>query len=64
MLFKKETWESVGGFPEERGILSVDNTFSNRMNRHGYKIAVMEGLYVLHYYRLAEGRRNKSHLLP
>jgi GT2 family glycosyltransferase len=63
MLFKKETWESIGGFPEERGILAVDNTFSNRMARHGYKIAVMEGVYCLHYYRLLEGRKNKSHLL-
>ena len=63
MLFKKSTWESIGGFPEERGILAVDNTFSNRMARNGYKIAVMEGLYCFHYYRMLEGRRDKSHLL-
>lgn len=62
MLFKKATWESIGGFPEERGILSVDNTFSNRMARHGYKIMVMEGVYGFHYYRLLEGRFNKDHL--
>ena len=63
MLFKKETWESIGGFPEERGILAVDNTFSNRMARNGYKIAVMEGVYCLHYYRMAEGKSSKVHLL-
>lgn len=63
MLFKKATWEAINGFPEERGILSVDNTFSNRMVKNGYKIMVMEGLYCFHYYRLLEGRLNKSHLL-
>lgn len=62
MLFKKSTWESIGGFPEERGILSVDNTFSNRMVRNGLKLAVMEGVYCFHYYRLMEGRTDKSHL--
>ena len=62
MLFKKATWEAVGGFPEERGILSVDNTFSNRMVRNGYKIMVMEGVYAFHYYRLLEGKQNKDHL--
>lgn len=61
MLFKKSTWESIGGFPEDRGILSVDNTFSNRMVRNGYKIAVMEGVYCFHYYRM-ENRFDKSHL--
>lgn len=62
MLFKKSTWESIGGFPERGKILSVDNTFSNRMVRNGFKIAVMEGVYCFHYYRLLEGRFNKSHL--
>ncbi len=62
MLFKKATWESIGGFPEDRGILSVDNTFSNRMARHGYKIMVMEGIYCFHFYRLDTGRHDKSHL--
>lgn len=63
MLFKKETWDLIGGAPEGRGILSVDNTITNRMAHHGYKMLVMEGVYCFHYYRLAEGRTNKSHLL-
>jgi GT2 family glycosyltransferase len=63
MLFKKSTWESVGGFPENRGILSVDNTFSNRIVRKGYNILMMEGVYVCHFYRLDTGILNKDHLL-
>jgi GT2 family glycosyltransferase len=62
MLFKKETWDSIGGAPEGRGILSVDNTITNRMARHNYSLLVMEGIYCLHYYRLCEGRFNKDHL--
>lgn len=62
MLFKKATWESVGGFPEERGILSVDNTFSNRIVRKGYNILMMEGVYVFHFYRFDTGILNKDHL--
>ncbi len=63
MLFKKSTWESIGGFPEERGILSVDNTFSNRMKRHNYKIMLMEGVYLFHFYRMDRSIYDKSHLI-
>ncbi len=62
MLFKKSTWTSIGGFPEGRGILSVDNTFSNRMARNGFKIVCMDGVYLFHYYRFCEGIKDKSHL--
>ena len=62
MLFKKETWQTVGGFPEGRGILSVDNTFSNRIAKKGFKIAIMEGVYCFHFYRMDTGRSDRSHL--
>ncbi len=62
MLFKKSTWESVGGFPENRGILSVDNTFSNRIVRKGYNILMMEGVYLFHFYRMDKSIFDKDHL--
>lgn len=62
MLIKKKTWNSIGGAPENRGILSVDNTISNRVVRKGYSLMLMEGVYVTHYYRM-ENYLDKSHLL-
>lgn len=60
MLFKKGTWLSVGGFCE-KGILDVDKIFSRKIWARGWKIGILQGMYVMHYYRLVEG--NKNHLL-
>lgn len=60
MLFRKKTWLLVGGF-YERGILDVDKIFSREITSRGMKIGIMQGMYVMHYYRLVEG--NKDHLL-
>lgn len=72
MLFSKKTWTEVGGFPEEltergkmkfdKNIATVDNRFSSRIIKAGKKILLAEGIYVLHYYRLNEGRMHRSHL--
>jgi GT2 family glycosyltransferase len=73
MLFKKKDWASIGGFPDEvtekmklkgitKNILSVDNRYSNRALKHGYKVYLMEGVYGIHYYRLNEGIQSKDHL--
>jgi GT2 family glycosyltransferase len=62
MLLKKATWDIIGGAPEGRGILSIDNTISNRVVRNGFDILLMEGVYLFHFYRLDTGRHNKSHL--
>lgn len=63
MIVNKKTWEHVGKFPEEMGILSVDNHFSAQILRNRRKIFLMEGVYVLHFYRLDTGIKEKSHLL-
>ncbi len=60
MLFRKKTWLLVGGF-YERGILDVDKIFSREITSRGMKIGIMQGMYIMHYYRLVEG--NKEHLL-
>jgi GT2 family glycosyltransferase len=63
MVFRKSTWEMSGGFTEDKKILGVDNNFSNRVHSMGKKIYIMCGVYMLHYYRMAEGRAYKNHLL-
>lgn len=63
MLIKKSTWDLIHGAPEGRGILSIDNHISQRVLNAGLKILVMEGVYMLHFYRLDTGRHDRSHLL-
>jgi len=72
MLFSKKTWQEVGGFPEtlsektalkyKHNIASVDNRFSYKILKAGKIILLAEGIYVLHYYRLCEGRLHREHL--
>jgi GT2 family glycosyltransferase len=60
MLFQKKTWCLVGGF-YENGILDVDKIFSRAVKSKGWRIGILTGMYVMHYYRMMEG--NKDHLL-
>ena len=57
--FKKSTWKKVGGFAD--GILDVDNNFFTKVKsiKNCY---VAKGFYVLHYYRLCEGKTFTKHL--
>lgn len=61
-IFSKKTWESVGGFDERSTILGVDWRFSKKVIEQGpcYR---MNGLYLLHYYRLIEGIKSTKHIL-
>jgi GT2 family glycosyltransferase len=61
MLFKKSTWNKVGGFKEGK-ILGVDNNFSWRVLMHGMKIRNINTMYVMHYYRFNEGIESTDHL--
>jgi GT2 family glycosyltransferase len=62
MLFSRKTWRQVGKFSEDLQILGVDNDFSSKILKLGKKIALMKGIYVLHYYRLMEGIKYRDHL--
>lgn len=62
MVVQKKTWLDVGKFDENIGILAVDNMFSRKILDKGYKILLMEGVYLWHYYRLDTGVGDKSHL--
>lgn len=61
MLFRKETWKSVGGFTGE-GMLGVDWAFSRRIQAAGLPILRMDGLFVAHFYRLDSDVRKTGHL--
>lgn len=57
--FKKSTWRIVSGFND--GILDVDTNFFKKVIQ--YKPCyITQGFYVLHYYRLVEGKDFKQHL--
>lgn len=63
MVIQKKTWREMGGFPAIPGqILDIDGLISRKILSLGKHIYLMEGLYVLHYYRMAEGRKYKEHL--
>jgi len=62
MGIKKSVWRKAGGIKD--GILTVDNNFSRRIEKAGYKIRRMDGVYVFHLYRLwvRSPKRETAHL--
>ena len=64
MAIQKKIWKEVGGFSEvPNKILGVDGAFSKKVLRADKGIYIMRGMYKLHYYRMAEGRKYKDHLI-
>lgn len=61
ILIKKSAWERVGGF-KETGILEVDNDIHVRLKKNNFKIGLMKGIYVQHWYR-GGNQNDKKHLL-
>lgn len=61
LCFQISTFKKAGMF--DSGILHIDRHFANRVRELGKPILRMDGLYVLHYYRLNEGHRYTSHLV-
>lgn len=52
MLTNKTAWRAAGGFDEGRQrLLGVDNFYSRDLNRAGYALYGMPGLYYYHIYR-------------
>jgi GT2 family glycosyltransferase len=50
ILIKKSVWEKIGGFKKE-GFLGVDDEVRYRADECDQKIAIMNGVYVYHWYR-------------
>jgi len=61
ILIKKSEWEKVGGF-KEVGMLGVDNDIHIKYKNFGFKIGLMKGMYVQHWYR-GGNINDKKHLL-
>jgi GT2 family glycosyltransferase len=59
MLIRKSTWNKV---PFTEGLINVDFRFGDELLKKGYDIKIMKGVYLMHYYRLLEGRHYKGHL--
>jgi len=63
MAIQKKTWKEVGKFPEiPKKILDIDGLFSRKILTAKKDIYLMQGVYKLHYYRMAEGPKYKDHL--
>jgi GT2 family glycosyltransferase len=66
MAMKKSTWNKIYEDAKERckdfNVLTVDTEISHAILAAGLKIRLMKGLYVYHYYRLAEGDKRKNEL--
>ena len=53
LLFNRDTWAELGGF-DEHGIAMVDTDFTTRCTERYGASVVLCGMYVFHYFRLAE----------
>lgn len=60
ILIKKSAWLQVGGF-KETGMLGVDNDIHYKFKNSGFKVGLMKGVYVQHWYRGGD-QNNISHL--
>ena len=50
ILISKKTWNSIGGFKQGQ-FLSIDNDLRHRLNAFSIKFAIINEIYVYHWYR-------------
>lgn len=60
MIIQKSVWQAIGGADD--GVLGIDNKISYMVRKKGYRVGILQGLYVLHFYRLNTTVFDKSHL--
>jgi len=67
MCIRKRTWNKIRPklqkVVEGANLLGVDTQISNLVRYYGMKILLMRGIYLFHYYRMAEGKKFKDHLM-
>jgi len=61
IMIQKSEWKRVGGFAELGQALGVDNSIHYAVRDNGGKVFLMQGVYMLHYYRNGN-KADKSHL--
>ena len=66
MILSKKAWKKIGGFkkwkPDYNDMLGVDNKLHLDLKKHNFKIKLIKGLYIYHWYRGGEGK-DTSHLV-
>lgn len=63
MAFKKSAWNAViKTMNNKSGMLQVDNELHRKMKAHGFKVGLMQGIYVFHWYR-NNNKLDHKHLL-
>lgn len=50
ILTHKKAWEAAGGFNENIGFFGVDCSYYSMLKKAGYKVYIMQDLYVYHGY--------------
>lgn len=67
MLLRKSTWllirDQVKEWTAEKSILGIDTRISKAIRKAGFKTYLMKGMYLLHYYRMKNGEKDKSILM-
>jgi hypothetical protein len=58
ILLSKKTWLRLGEFAD--GFLGVDNAIHQAARDRGYRVYLMEGVYVYHWYRADEDSPSRS----
>ena len=61
IVLRKDLWQQVGGF-DEKGMLTVDWNFWNKVKATGERIYQMRGVYLYHWYR-GGNMKDTSHLV-
>tara|TARA_B100000963_G_scaffold85829_1_gene73441 strand:- start:2475 stop:3929 length:1455 start_codon:yes stop_codon:yes gene_type:complete len=65
MILSKKAWKKIGGFKEwssKKGrTLGIDNRLYIDLRNNGFKIKLIKGLYIYHWYR-GGNKEDKSHL--
>jgi GT2 family glycosyltransferase len=56
----KKVWSEVGGFKD--GFLGVDTTYAGLVKKAGYKIYLMPGLYIYHWYRFQDEKKSNKNI--
>lgn len=49
MVISKIAWQAVHGF--KKGFLTVDNDMHHRIRKAGFRVLILEGVYLYHWYR-------------
>ena len=50
ILIQKKIWKQIGGF-KESGFIGVDDDLRSKLFKHKIAFAIMDGIYVYHWYR-------------